>query len=184
MVRVKVEQFRDEVIVLRPVYTDRGNATELWLNSGEVLQDMRGIKAVLSALAGIYAVDLMAQKKHLREFLNRGGILPVYLGGRVFIPLKMRQVVTDNDAVYGYVDLDYIKGLDGEKKQRGCLLRLKTGGDIKLYSTLTTAVNSRHLGEKVAECLQSEQADKVEELKVMESLFKLVQSIQLLAERL
>ena len=41
MVRVKVEQFRDEVIVLRPVYTDRGNATELWLNSGEVLQDMR-----------------------------------------------------------------------------------------------------------------------------------------------
>ena len=184
MVRVKVEQYRDEVIVLRPVYTDRGNATELWLNSGEVLQDMRGLKAVLSALAGIYAVDLKAQKKHLREALNHGGILPLYLGKRVFIPLKMRQVVTDNDAVYGYVDLDFIKGLDGEKKERICWVRLKTGEDIKLCSTLTTAVNSRHLGEKLAECLQREQADKVEELKVMESLFKLVQSMQLLAERL
>lgn len=177
-----MEQFRDEVIVLRPVYTDRGNATEMWLKSGEVLQDMRGMKAVLSALAGIYAVDLKAQHKQLREFLNHGGSLPVYLGRRVFIPLKMRRAITENDAVYGYVDLDCIKGLDGSKKERSCWVGLKNGQDIKLCSTLATAVSSRHLGEKVAEWLKSEQADKEEEIKVMEPLLKLVQSLQLIAE--
>ena len=69
-------------------------------------------------------------------------------------------------------------------RSRNCWVRLKTGQAIHLYSNITTAVSSRHRGEKVAEWLKGEQAGKEEEIKVMEPLLKLVQSLQLIAERL
>ena len=81
----KVEQWRDDVVGLRPVYEDIGNCTEILLRNGTVVRDRRVLNSVVKALAAAYAIDLKAQRRILREKITRQGVLPFYLeAGRVF----------------------------------------------------------------------------------------------------
>jgi hypothetical protein len=60
--------------------------------------------------------------------------------GRVFIPLKMRQAVTENDAVYGYVDMAYM----GEPEARAgkeCPQRARDGRSMIAPTTSIIATN-------------------------------------------
>lgn len=161
----KVEQLRDEVIGLRPVYCEIGNATELLLKNGTIILDKRILNSVVKALAATYAMDLKIQRKHLREMLNRKGILPFYLGdGRVFIPLKMRQAVTANDAVYGYIDLNYMSE-PRPKTGKGCVLELINGIKLQVLSGQTTVRGAQHTGMAVRSSLQPDKPkDEIEEL--------------------
>ena len=92
MVFSRVEQVRDDVIVLRPVYLYGANATEIWLKNGEILFDKRGIKGVVKAVGRTYMIDFSAQKKKVAELLQRTAIVPFYIDAqRVFVPVKMRE---------------------------------------------------------------------------------------------
>ncbi|MDD4055986.1 MAG: hypothetical protein PHG42_09400, partial [Bacteroides sp.] len=119
MVSSRVEQVKDDFIVLRPVYINGANATEVWLKNGEVLYDKRGIKGVLKAVGRTYMIDFSAQKKKVAELLQRTAIVPFYIDAqRVFVPVKMREALTANDAVYGYVDLARLQQVDTVAKNK------------------------------------------------------------------
>jgi len=142
----KVEHFRDEVIGLKPVYSEVGNITEILLKNGDAVQDRRVMRSVVKALAASYAIDLIAQRKMLKGKLGRKGLLPFYLGTeRVFIPLKMRSAVAENDAVYGYVDMAHVKDshYGGDK---GCLIKLSNGIEINVLSNHSTVLEAQHTG--------------------------------------
>ena len=179
----RVEQVRDTVIGLRPVYTERGNATELWLASGELLVDRRGVKSTLMALARSYAVDLKAQRRQLEQLIQRSGVFPFYLGRRVFVPIKMRQAITENDSVYGYLDSEYIMDIKGGKG-RGCRLLLTTGDSIEAFSSRATALKSWYLGLNLHKELGTADDNNQDEQIIMQSVLTLCRSLKEMAQRL
>lgn len=167
---VKVEQFRDEVMGLQPVYTEIGNVTDLLLKSGEVVRDRRVLHTVVKVLAAAYAVDLKAQRRILLEKLSRKGMLPFYLGaGRVFIPLKMRQALTVRDAVYGYVDLAYMGELQAGKGKE-CLISLSNGLQLQVLSNQSTVHEAQHAGTAALAVFQPYKfGDDQQEQQIMEA---------------
>ncbi|NLX02293.1 MAG: hypothetical protein GXY40_07160 [Syntrophomonadaceae bacterium] len=179
----RVEQVRDTVIGLRPVYTERGNATELWLASGETLMDRRGVKSTLMALARSYAVDLKAQRRQLEQLIQRNGVFPFYLGSRVFVPIKMRQAITENDSVYGYLDSEYIMDIKGGKG-RGCRLLLTTGDTIEAFSSRATALKSWYLGLNLHKELGTADDNDQDEQIIMQSVLTLCRNLKEMAQRL
>lgn len=160
--RVQLEKMKDEIIGLRPVYTDTGNATIIYLRQGEV-EDSRGMRAVLTSLARIFAIDLTAQRSQLEFRLHRRGVMPFYLGeDRVFVPLKMRKAVTARDSVYGYVDVRCMGDVDVYGK-RSCVLRLQDGRQIEIMSHRSTVEQCRVMGRSLLEMLQGEKHTDPEE---------------------
>jgi hypothetical protein len=181
MFGVRVEDYREEVIGLRPVYTETGNATELFLASGKVLLDKRGQKSVIKALARAYAIDLTAQRQALQIRLGCKGMLPFHLDEkRVFVPLKLRRARVENDQVNGYMDVRYIK-IEGNKGG-GCRVLLSTGQVLEVLSSIDTANRSKHLGERLLEEMQPV-LDLEEEQAVAAARF-LVRTLKDIAARL
>ncbi|QGU00471.1 hypothetical protein SYNTR_1877 [Candidatus Syntrophocurvum alkaliphilum] len=176
MEKVRIELVRDNIIGLRPVYTDGGNATEVFLSSGEVLLDYRGIKTVKAAFARNYAVDLQAQRQGIeREFNRKGGVLPFYLNNRVFIPLKMRQAIGENDLVYGFIDVKYVTEIR-EEERRKCRVYLSTGSDVEVLSGVNTANNSMILGNKVFDNIQDNKPD-IKEIDFFKGIYKIFSTL-------
>ncbi len=144
---IQIAKIRDDVIGIKPLYTETGNSTLLYLTRGEVLVK-RTIYAVLNALCRSYAIDLKAQRKNIADMLERRGVLPFYIGRRVFVPLKMRKKVSENDMAYGYIDLDFA----GDVKSAGtceCMLYLKDGRSIEVLNTRITVVNTLEMGQRL-----------------------------------
>lgn len=166
---VRVDDYREKVVGLRPVYTNCGNNTEILLDSGEVLLDERGLKAVQRSLAQSYAIDLNAQRRNLEQRLNKKGVLPFYLSeSRVFIALKMRRALADHDMVYGFVDVRYLK-IEAEKG-KSCRALLTSGQAMEILSNPDTANRSKDLGKALLEELQKS-ADLDEEHAVATARF-------------
>ncbi len=166
----KVEQLRDEVIGIRPVYSETGNATDIILKDGRVVRDRRVLNSVVKALVASYAVDLKAQRRNLREKLGRKGVLPFYLGeGRVFVPLKMRQALTDGDSVYGYIDMAYM-GQPQAGTGRECLIPLANGLELQVLSAQSTVLGVQYTGQAALSALQPDKGDgDAREVQVMEA---------------
>jgi len=155
----KVEQLRDEVIGIRPIYSEAGNATDIILKDGRVVRDRRVLNSVVKALTASYAVDLKAQRRNLREKLGRKGVLPFYLGeGRVFVPLKMRQALTDGDSVYGYIDMSYM-GQPQAGTGRECLIPLANGLELQVLSAQSTILGIQNTGQAALSALQPYKGD-------------------------
>lgn len=154
---LKVEQLRDDVMALRPVYNSQGaNATEIICADGRVITDNRRVKTVTKALLRSYALDLRAQHEIVRNCAGRQSVLPFYLPkGRIFIPLKMRQAVGENDQVYGYVDLSYLGNFVGQGSNR-CVVPLSNGLELEVLSSKKTALESEAVGKKLAEFLKED----------------------------
>ncbi len=179
----RLEAERDNVIGLVPVYTDTGNATEVWLNTGEVFIDSRGIKAVRANLARSYAIDLKAQRLQVGTLLNRKGPLPFYIGKRVFIPLKLRQAVTDNDMVYGFLDISYVKSLEPLEKGTRCEAVMPEGKRIRVLSHYNTALAAKQTGERLADLLDLKRSNSGED-EVVKSVAAFIGNINEISRRL
>lgn len=156
MTKLQLEAKRDEVIGIIPIYTDRGNNTLILLRSGEIIDENRTIKAVRANLARTYAIDTKAQGKFIRRVLNREGPIPFYIGQRIFIHLKMRKPLTKGDAVYGFIDMNYIKLIEPLKADLRCRLLLTTGQTYKIYSSYSTAIKSKECGQRLLDHLAAE----------------------------
>jgi hypothetical protein len=169
--RVQLEKIKDEIIGLRPVYTDTGNATLIYLREGESL-DPRGLPAVMTALVGLYAIDLTAQRRQLGKNLDRKTMLPFYLeADRVFVPLKMRKPLAGKDSANGYLDVRYM-GDVLEQERDGSVLPLKDGRKIEIFSRRGTVESCRDMGRRLLDQLQAEHAtDPGEKIVVDMSLY-------------
>ncbi|MDH7498323.1 MAG: hypothetical protein QHH05_07790 [Syntrophomonadaceae bacterium] len=156
----RVEVVKELVIGLRPVYTETGNDTELWLEDGRVLLDRRGLRAVVKALARSFALDLVAQRERVRELLGQTGLVPLCVGGRVLVPLRMRESRCEHDAAYGYLDAGQVREVEA-RAGGGCLVRLACGSQVEVRSTRATVLksldNARRLQGGEAEAGSEEQ---------------------------
>jgi hypothetical protein len=164
--KMQLEKIKDEIVGLRPVYTDTGNATIIYLRRGEAV-DSRGTRSIMNALARIYAIDLTAQRSQVETYLHRQGINPFYLEPeRVFVPLKMRRAKAQKDTVYGYVDVRCM-GEVVDCGRRSCRLQLLDGREMEILSNRSTVEQGRVMGRSLLEMLKGErQTDPEEELMV------------------
>lgn len=167
---LRVEQLRDVVVGLRPLYSEGANATEIICADGKVVIDYRRVETLVRALCRCYAIDLPAQRQRIRERSQRQSVLPFYLPeGRIFIPLKMREAISRNDHVYGYVDLKYL-GIFSQNSRNRCSVPLANGLELEIMSSKKTALESEAVGRKLAQILKEEQKKPIEdELYVAES---------------
>lgn len=184
MLAKRLEAERDNVIGLVPVYTDTGNATKVLLKSGEVWIDNRTIRTARSVLARSYAIDLKAQRLRIEEMLNRKGPLPFFINQRVFMQLKLRQAVSENDMVYGFIDINYIKSLESIDNGARCEAILTNGERLKVFSGYNTALKAKEIAEKLLELIKVEQRDSSEENEVVKSVISFINSLKEINRRL
>ncbi len=169
MTWAKVEQVRDQVIGLRPVYKNSGNATEILLENGQALPERRILKSVVAALARTYAIDLGAQRTLVREWLGKKTLLPFYIAAdRVFIPLKMRQARAGNDETYGYLDVRFINDI-GEIGRRRCRISCRNGFNLDILSGKSTVLKSQHSGQQLYSLLGNMDRSDSDEDRAAES---------------
>lgn len=178
-----IEEFKEEIIALQPVYIETGNATRIFLREGERM-DPRGIRSVIIALARVYAVDLTAQRNALKTRLNRHGVMPFYLNReRVFVPLKMRKPLAAKDMVYGYVDVRFM-GEVAANNDRTCMVSLPGERHITAVSRRSTVLQCQHMGQRLADMLGSELSVDPGEKILAEAGIYLHRTIKRLAKRL
>ena len=174
---IRVEDLRDSVIGLRPVYFEGGNSTEIFVDSAEVFLDKRIISSVMRALARSYAMDLTAQRKLLKERLSRKAVLPFYLDEkRVFVPLKMRTGLTPRDSIYGYLDVLYMDEITALEKKT-CEVKLVNNVVLTVLSSRNTIVQSEHLGREVLALLRDGQDDSSDETRIIESVRSVLRTL-------
>jgi hypothetical protein len=163
---IKLENIKGEIICVRPIYTERGDATIIYLREEEMVID-RGIRSVVAALARSYAIDLGSQRKHLETRLQRRGVMPFYLAeDRVFVPLKMRKAVAPKDMVYGYLDVRYMGNME-QREDGSCIVALEAGRRLEILSKPGTVAHLYHLGKGLLEQLQAEKVgDAAEKMAV------------------
>jgi len=150
---IKIENLREPVAAIRPVYTDRGDGCQIITDYGGSYYDCRSIKAVKRALARSHGMDLTAQGKLVADRIGRSGILPFYLdNSRLFIPFKMRKPRAEGDHSYGYVRLD--QAADIELGSGMPCIRLACGELLELNSSLITARHNLELGRRLAGMLK------------------------------
>lgn len=179
----QLEQIKDEIIALQPVYISTGNATRILLHTGERM-DLRGIRSVIKALARKYAVDLTAQRESTKTRLNRHGVMPFYLGDdRVFIPLKMRKALAPKDMVYGYVDVRFM-GEVAARGERSCVVPLLGARQIEVLSKRSTVLQCQHMGQRLLEMLHSEKSTDSGEKILVEAGIYLHRTIKGIERRL
>mgnify|MGYP000850953644 FL=1 len=158
---IKVEQIRDQVIAIRPIYSDEGDVSEIIARSGEVLLDRRKIRSVLKGLLHSYGLDIKYQRRLIRERLQRKSVMPCFLSPeRVLIPLKMRRAIVSGDCVYGYVDVSSIKDIPSGGK-RNCMLLLANGIILEIMSSKITVLQIQERGLKLSQLLdQAKESDE------------------------
>lgn len=158
MRNVRVEQIKDSVIVIKPVYFENGNFTELWQSNGYISLDKRSIDGVIKALARYDMLDLRAQRTQLRQELQRGTVLPFYLSDRrVFVPVKMRHGIVGKDKCNGYVNVSFIKEIvPSAGGDSGCLVKLINGREVESLSPKRTVVANQHIGLELMKNLHAE----------------------------
>jgi len=175
----QLEQVKDSIVVLRPIYGPSGDSTELWTVEGMTV-DRRSIRSLKKALARLYAIDLSAQGKKVAEIINRQTVLPFYLQPeRVFIPLKMRNAMYPNDRCCGYVDVSYIETISTEKGT--VRLLLKDGRFIELLCTPATAAQTICIGQRLSGCLQPCKAAGEEDV-IVQAAALILQRLRILEE--
>lgn len=182
---IRVEQVRDEVIGLKPVYSDAGNCTEIMLINGKLGFDRRGIKSVLAAFARAYALDLSAQRDLLRTKIKKKIGMPFCIGPeRVFIPLKMRQVLTTNDLAYGYVNVKYVPEEIMEKGKSCCMIVLATGMELEIFNSKATILQNKNYGLQMLEFIKEKDQHKAKQQAILDSAHTVGQLLANISELL
>lgn len=177
---MKVEQVRNVVIGLRPVYSDIGDITEIITASGDIYRDSRKLRTVRKSLARSYGIDLAAQAEMIASEINKQAIMPFFIESqRVFIPLKMRIPVSANDSAYGYVDVRYIIKVDSIDDENHCLVRLSNELEIPVLNSQASVLSNQHVGQVLL--LRNHQeldAEDEEERLLMESARIIVKTVK------
>jgi len=172
---MRLEQIKDSIIVLRPVYGPEGDITELWTREGQSV-DRRSIRSLKKALARLYAVDLPAQGEQVAKLIDRQTVLPFYLPpGRIFIPLKMRTPVCANDRCCGYADVNFVETIT--RKNGRTQLVLKDGRTLELFCSAATAAQTICLGQKLGSALQTQPKNNDEDV-VIQAVMMLLRKMQ------
>lgn len=183
---IRVEHIRDDVIAIRPVYSDEGDVSEVITRSGEVLTDRRQIRSVLKGLLHSYGLDIKYQHQIIKERLQRKSVMPCFLSEeRVFIPLKMRKAAVPGDHVYGYLDVGSLKEIPSEGKSN-CLLLLSNGACLDVLSSKATVLKAQDSGNKLKKILNDKRrhGENEHSRRLLELSLKLGQTLSGIMEQI
>jgi len=179
MTTVQIGKIRDDIIGVKPIYTEIGNSTLLYLKAGDIL-DERSSRSVVGAMFQSYGIDQKAQRRNLKDVLHRHGVMPFYFEKRVFVPLKMRKPVAEKDMAYGYVDLGHVEEVESVGR-RECTLFLTDGRSIAILSSRNTVLQSLDMGRRLLAYLQGNQTrppDDEEAVRAVRGLICTLRTIQ------
>lgn len=100
-----------EIVAIVPSYIKlKGNCTTIYTRRGSSYYVDKTMDTVLKWLADYYFTDLKATRKYCYEILALKVLVPIpFNNGSVFIPIRVRTPIFENDGSTGYVDLDYIQ---------------------------------------------------------------------------
>jgi len=110
-----------------------GNATRIHTRQGEVLEDSRRLKTLITRLLKTYGYDLVELRKYYKGYFGCGQSVPLPISRNfVLVQLKMRHPLVENDGACGYVsvtDIVRIDEIEGQNsgEQFKCRIYL-TGG--------------------------------------------------------
>lgn len=83
--------------------------------------------------------------------------------------MKMRQAISSNDQVYGYVDLNYLGSFTRHGRSR-CSVPLSNNLELEILSSKNTALESEAVGKRLAQFLKEEEQELVTNAEfIMES---------------
>jgi hypothetical protein len=109
----QLADYLGRLAALRPVYTPAGDATEIILDTGEIIQEGRGIRSVRRALARLYAIDLAAAREYYRKLLGQANAIPLPFSAHlVLCPVKMRRPRCRGDFTLGYLVHRQVAGVE------------------------------------------------------------------------
>ncbi len=142
----KAEDFLPDLAALQPVYhRDYGDASYIYLKSGQVILDNRSIRGVKQALARLKALDQAHLRRLCGQELGHRLNLPLPLSAQLMlVPLKMRQPLTENDSAYGLVNLVAVRKVLS-CAEGGSMVLLESGQSLKVLANRETCLT--HLGE-------------------------------------
>jgi len=148
---IRIEEIHERLEAFYPVYTEQGSMTEIVYADAKTGEecigiDSRQMRSILSALARCYAIDLHAQADLLRKRYRHKRMYHFHLGGRVFIPFKLRKPQFKDDASYGFVNVNSIERLICDDPPA---VLLRTGKTLPLLCHMDTARNAYYLGLEI-----------------------------------
>jgi hypothetical protein len=127
-------KLKGKIAALRPVYSATGDGTEIIFTDGRICRDPRGIRSVYRFLARLYAVDIVAARRHYRQVLGQANGIPLPFSAQlIFCPLKMRHPRCRGDFTLGYVSYQQIDEIE-EYSREGYSSAVILQNGIRIYS--------------------------------------------------
>ncbi len=143
MDKVPMGSITSRLAALRPA----PRCSEIILSDGNVLEDCRRIRWLVTALARHHAVDLVAMRQRCGQLLNARNYLPLPLApDLLLVPLPL----AGSGEKLGYVNFHCIENKEGDRDSR-----FELTGDTVLECFLSRATLERRLlaARYVAMCL-------------------------------
>lgn len=137
-----------DVAAFIPCYhKDYGNATEIIFLNDEPVVVPRTVKTVVKNLARIHTMDLKALREKYGEILGCKRVVPIVLSSRMILMMvKMRKVISKNDASRGYLNYFAIKDVKEMKNGTCSLAILKNDREIICYHSI------KNLNQHIRNC--------------------------------
>ncbi len=123
------------IAALVPIYhSSYGNATKVMYLDKDCDTVPRAVKTVLRNIAKENAVDIEAFRKKYGKLLGCGRAAPIPIDkDTIFIPLKMRKVISKNDSARGYINCLAIKEVQSEDEGPLCIVVLQDDTKVKCF---------------------------------------------------
>ncbi|MBS3977556.1 MAG: hypothetical protein KGZ75_12710 [Syntrophomonadaceae bacterium] len=140
MEKVNLSQCWPDIFYFGPIWgKDGGNCTEIFIKGNNRLVDRRRTKGVLSALARLFARDLVYLRDSSRREANRSHSLPLVLDpAMVLVPVKARTASIKDEGTTGYLVLNKLERVEPLDKE-GSNSRLIFQDGLEVTTLLSTA---------------------------------------------
>ncbi len=131
----------EESLAIIPFYKEGyGNASKIIGIKNELIVEKR-LSSLIKDLCRQFFIDPIAMREEYRELLGIRNTPPLYIDGKVFLPLKTREPILKNDGSIGYICLDSIYDIRQENGQN--YLILSNRKKIRVYNSYSTI--NRHM---------------------------------------
>jgi len=139
---------KKNIAALIPCYHgDQGNATQIIFLEDEPVIVSRTVKTVIKNLAKANAVDLKALRAKYGEILGCKRAVPICLSpGMILMMVKVRKVISKNDASRGYINYLMIKDVKKGENGNSSLIVLKNDREIMCYHSI------KNLNQHIRNC--------------------------------
>lgn len=131
-----------------PDYDDRGNYTKLYTIDGKIHKLDKSFWTVRNQICKHYLMDFKAARKYFGEITFMKNLAPISFDGKdVFVYIKVRNPVSDNDGAHGLINTTYVEKVTEEDDE--VIIKLQNNGNIKSLWTFKNTMKHINIGNKL-----------------------------------